>query len=302
MDDTLFFKVLMDKNKDLMEIGSKKKYIFMVPLAKYITPNMLIRTFYDNHIFFVCEYDDKMYINLNGRVIQLINNLFESFLGFKKKMTFNVIDRCDREVGNFYIDVIYIDNVIDETVYNQNANNPPNVPKKEMLKRYNNKDDYVKYFNNLMKAQDDLKEIEPVLFDLLDKLQNNYILMKNHVATYSKYFQELGSDFRTYLYNKLQKFKTDENFNLIVYELCESLVFNKIYQHLYLNIKQFTADDETDIKVKMNISKADFSFTIYKVESIYNECKFKTAISELKKITSFTTPFEKMVLLSYLIN
>ena len=31
---------------------------------------------------------------------------------------------------------------------------------------------------------------------LIDKLQNNYILIKNHTTTYSRFFKELGQEFR----------------------------------------------------------------------------------------------------------
>jgi hypothetical protein len=48
-----------------------------------------------------------------------------------------------------------------------------------------------------MKKNEDLRDIENTLNDLVEKLQNNYILIKNHVATYAKYFQELSIDFRS---------------------------------------------------------------------------------------------------------
>lgn len=292
MED-LFFKILNDKHKDLIEIAAKKKYMFLVPQAKYIIPNMLTRSFYDNHTFYQCEFDDKMYVNLNGRVLEIKNNQFLTFLGFKKPLKFNVVDESIREISNSYVKVLYIDNVIDELTYNQSGQSTV-ITKKEIIKKYNNKDDYVKYFNNLIKVHDDLKEIEPSLNELIEKLQNNYILIKNHVHTFSKYFQELGGGFRMYLFDKLSKYKTDE-YNLIIYELTESLVFNKMYQFLYLNIKQFNVDEETELKIKMNNMKSDFSFSIYKLDTIFNECKFKSAINEIKRLPNFGTPFEKLV-------
>lgn len=170
----------------------------MVPQAKYITPNMLNRPFFDNHVFFQCEYDEKILINLNGRVIQSNNNQFQTYLGFKKLMTFNVIDEGQREVSNNYVKVVYIDNVIDETVYNQNnVVTGGSIPKRDVLKRFTTKDEYLTYFQTLCKKNEELREIEPTLNDMIEKLQNNYILIKNHVMTYSKYFQELGTNFRT---------------------------------------------------------------------------------------------------------
>jgi hypothetical protein len=171
----------------------------MVPPSKYITTNMLIRTFYDNHCFFQCEYDDKMMINLNGKVIQSNNNQFQTFLGFKKPMMFNVVDEGMREVGtNSYVKVVYIDNVIDESAYNQTSIvSNANTAKREVLKRYSNKEEYITNLQSLMRKHEDLKEIDVNLNELVEKLQNNYILIKNHVFTYAKYFQELGTDFKS---------------------------------------------------------------------------------------------------------
>lgn len=294
MDDTLFFKILNEKHKDLLEAASKKKYTFMVPPAKNIAPNMLIRTFFDNHTFFHCEYDEKMQISLNGRVLQFNNNQFTTFLGYKRIMTFNVLDESMREVSNNYIKVIYIDNVIDETTYNVTSSHG-NFPKKEVLKKCSNMEDYIKYFTNLSKLNADLQEIDSTLDTLIKKLLNNYILIKNHVNTYSKYFQESCSDFKQFLSTKLNKYKIDDSFNLIIYELCESLIFNKMYQFLFMNIKQFNSDEETEFKAKINNMRNDFSFSLYKLDVIFNECKFKTAIAEIKKLSNYNSPFEKYV-------
>ena len=87
----------------------------MIPPSKYITLNMLTRPFYDNHIFYNCEYEEKMLINLNGKVIQSNNNQVQTYLSFKRPMIFNVLDEGMREVGNSCVKAVYIDNVIDES-------------------------------------------------------------------------------------------------------------------------------------------------------------------------------------------
>lgn len=294
MDDILFFKILMRKQPDLMEVAIKKRYTFIVPLAKFITPNMLTRSFYDNHTFYQCEYDENMYINLNGKVLELSENRFVSFLGFKKMMLFNIIDASSREVDQGIVKVVYADNVIDESVYNQGSHSA-SISKKEIIKRFSSREEYVKYFSNLTKIHDELREIQVMLTELVEKLQNNYILMKNHVYTYSKYFQELGCDFRNEVSNRLTKYKLDDEFNFIIYELTESLVFSKIGQYLYFNIKQFKSDEETDLKTKLKNLQTEFNFTTYKLDHIFNKCKFKNAINEFRKISNFSTPFEKLV-------
>jgi len=54
----------------------------MVPPSKCITSNMLNRNFYDNHTFFQSEYDSRMYVNMNGRVLELKQETkFQTYLG-----------------------------------------------------------------------------------------------------------------------------------------------------------------------------------------------------------------------------
>ena len=298
-DDALFFKVLTEKNKDLLEMAIKKKYTFMVPSAKFIAPNMLTRAFYDNHIFYECEYDPKYQINLNGKVIEIRNNQFYTYLGFKKQMTFNSIEESFKEIQNSLLKIIYIDNVVDETVYNQNSSAATSAPKKEILKKLNTREEYLKFFNNLLKTNEELKELDISLKELINRLENNYILIKNHVHTYYKYFQELVSDFKAYLMQKLLKFKIDENFETIIHELTESLVFNRMHSFIYLNLKQFNVNEEAELKNKMNSLKSEFTFAIFKLDNIYNECKFKNAIAEIRKISNLMAPFEKLVRICY---
>jgi hypothetical protein len=205
MDDNAFFKILNEKHRDLLETckyipnpAQRKKYSIMVPPSKYITTNMLTRSFYDNHIFFQCEYDDKMMINLNGKVIQSNNNQFQTFLGFKKSMMFNVLEEYQKEFQyGIWVKCVFIDNVIEESAYNQNNVTVGSISKREVLKKYQNKDEYLGCLQVLTKKHDDLREIDGVLNDLTEKLQNNYILIKNHVLTYAKYFQEQSIEFRT---------------------------------------------------------------------------------------------------------
>jgi hypothetical protein len=94
---------------------------------------------------------------------------------------------------------------------------------------------------------------------------------------------------------KLQKFKNDDSYNLVINELTESLIFTKINQFLYDNIQQFNIDDEAELKNKINTVKSDFSYTHYKLDPTFNDCKFKTAIAEMKKISNVIAPFEKLV-------
>jgi len=97
------------------------------------------------------------------------------------------------------------------------------------------------------------------------------------------------------LLNKLQKYKLDDNFPLVIYELCESLVFDKLFSFLHLNISRFNNDEELIFKNKIQNYKNEFSFQSFGLDSLFNNCKFKGAISEFKKIATVATPFEKLV-------
>lgn len=95
--------------------------------------------------------------------------------------------------------------------------------------------------------------------------------------------------------SRLIKFKVDDGFNLIIYELAESLIFNKIYPFIYFNIKNFNFEEETKLKNTFNEAKKDFTFTTYNVDSILYSCKFNLALQELRKLPFLSAPFEKLV-------
>lgn len=64
-----------------------------------------------------------------------------------------------------------------------------------------------------------------------------------------------------------------------------------------MNIKKFNYEEEQQIKLKLNQAKNEFTFSSLKVDPLYNQLKFTTAINELKRLCYLTTPNEKLVLL-----
>ena len=98
----------------------------------------------------------------------------------------------------------------------------------------------------------------------------------------------------------MSKYKSDDSFNTIIFELAESLIFNKIYSYLFNNLKSFNSEDESSLKQKFNSFKNEFSFSSYQVDQMFNLCKFKASIEELNKLPYCFTTFEKMV--SYSLN
>src|SRR5215213_9970334 len=92
MMEELFFKVFFETQGDLLLLILKKKYFLLVPPSKCVSSSMLTKQFYENHLFYQSEYDDKTYINLQGKVLELNNNTFQTHLGFRRSMYFNVND------------------------------------------------------------------------------------------------------------------------------------------------------------------------------------------------------------------
>lgn len=138
---------------------------------------------------------------MNGKAIELSStNHFQTYLGFKKNMTFNVIEQVKMELLSDVASIVYIDNVIDENYYTQTNTSDSLSSKKDIIKRCSSKDEYITTFGNLVRKNEDLKEIDIMLADLCDKLQNNYIFIKNHTATFSRFFKELGQEFRQVIY------------------------------------------------------------------------------------------------------
>ena len=82
--DELFFKILTEKHKELVETIKNKKFFLLVPPAKSIMQNYLTRYFYESHLFFQCEFEEKNYVDLHGKVLELNNNTFSTYMGKNK--------------------------------------------------------------------------------------------------------------------------------------------------------------------------------------------------------------------------
>ena len=138
--ELLFFKILSETQSDLLLLMQKKKYNLLVPPSKCISQTMLTKQFYENHLFYQCDYDERTYINLNAKVLEFNNNTFQTHLGFKKMMYFNVLDQNIMESFT-NVQVIHIDNIIDENMYQTVISSTTSIYKKEMLRRCSSKEE-----------------------------------------------------------------------------------------------------------------------------------------------------------------
>ena len=132
--DELFFKLLLETQGDLLLLIMKRKYYLLVPPTKCISSNMLTTPFYENHVFYQSDYDDRTYINLQGKVLELNNNTFQTHLGYRRMMYFNIIDESIMEnIPN--VQITHIDNIIDESMYQTVISSSASIYKKEMLRK-----------------------------------------------------------------------------------------------------------------------------------------------------------------------
>ena len=304
MDDKMYFKIFSESFQNLVKVSVKKQYKCLVPPAKYITQNMFILSFYENHIFFQCDYDPSLFISLSGKVIQQnpSEEYFQTYIGYKKHMRFNVLGKSYRELPFTGVDspptiaAINIDNVIDENCYN-----PPNTSMKEstikrdVLTRYETKEEYLNFYKQLLNNQD-YKEVDNYLTSTIKRMMNDYILIKNHIQTYLMYFLEGFIPIKETLTQKLEKFRNDELYLYIILELSESIIFDKMYPFLIKSLKSFFKEEEAIFKSKNK--SMDFNFVNYKLNPALNDCKFPNAIKEFNNFSKYTTPFEKIKVIS----
>ena len=55
---------------ELIKKMEEKKYILLIPKKKLITDSsILTKRLYYNHIYYLDKYNEHLYINLNGRVL-----------------------------------------------------------------------------------------------------------------------------------------------------------------------------------------------------------------------------------------
>lgn len=199
-ENRLYFKILEEKHSDLLKVAFKKKYQFLAPSNKYISHTMLNKVFYENHIFFQSDYDPTLFVSLSGKVLQqnLSEIYFQSYIGFKKYMKFNVIGEGMREINvhgvssSCTIKVTNIDNVIDETCYNPPSNAlKESMIKKDILVRYDKKEEYIQFYKSAVKSNNyEFREVEVLLNESCKRIINDYILIKRYLLTFSRYFKE----------------------------------------------------------------------------------------------------------------
>ena len=291
--EDLFLSTLAKNFPDIYEIARKKKYKLLVPLKRCIIETMLNRNFYDNHIYAVSKYDENMYVNLNGRVLKLDNQKFTSFLGWKKDMEFAIKEEfiIDQELS-----CILIDNVCDDANYNRATISVKDSSNKgNYIKRYTNMEDYIKnYTVNTFNDNDFEKAYESYDY-ATDILRNNKVFMKYHEDEYAVYFNQEIRMIQENFKMALSKWKPNVSVDLIVAELVDSLVFNKMYDFIFDSLVEFHKEEEEEMKAKMKEFPEKYEISSMQLDKAYRSCKFEKAVNLLKEISNKKNVFEKLV-------
>ena len=280
---------------ELIKKMEEKKYILLIPKKKLITDSsILTKRLYYNHIYYLDKYNEHLYINLNGRVLNYDHPKLTTYLGWPKDMVLTVLDSYNSSSNILCYE---IDNICDEIHYRMGQS----ISKDNQLKRFNTQKEYLHYYNNFMTINENYKKSVERLKKFTHEMRYNYILIKGQEEKYSKIFRERTLKLINRIRDNLSNPKDE---NMIVYdissELVDSLIFNEIFDFLFEKLQNFYENEEIKLKKILieNLSKYELDIlNIQDEDKIYNSCKFLNAIKKLDDIGLYTTVFEKVKVL-----
>lgn len=294
MQSDPFLDTLKITFKDLYTTIKKKNYIILCPPKKYVTESMLTETFYVNHICYISKYNESMYVNLNGRVLQYQHPKLKSYLGWKKTMEFTIKEESRDSEG---VTMYMIDNVCDDTNYNITTFSNKDVKTNTGgIKRCNTAKEYIEYYRTVESINEDYKSAVEDLDLCIKILRNNYVFMRGQEQFYIMSLCEEVRPIQDKIKTALSKSKPDENLlNTVVTELSDSLIYTKLYDFIMGNLIEFYKNEETEIKKKMKELPNKFELSTLGVDSCYKDLKFEKAIEKISDITKYKNIFEKVV-------
>ena len=293
-ENSVFLKNLHNNYNEIEKLIEKNKYILLLPRKILIEESLLTKKFYFNHIYYIDKYNERLYINLNGKVLKYDRPKFSTYLGWTKDMSFTVIDSFNLTTVN--ISCLQLDNVCDESHYIDN--NPKN-KQESQLKKFENFQDYLRFYKNFEKMNDNYKKIISRLEKFVKEMQKNYIFMKGQENKYSRIFMQRAINLINKMAEILKNPKDDANLVFtIASELVDSLIFDKLYSYIFPKIVEFNANKEKKFHEKLQKNLNKYEIESLKLDPVFNNCKFLPAIEKLDSITKLSTVFEKINLLT----
>lgn len=294
--EDIFISTLSKQYPDLYSNAIKKKYKVLVPHKNLIFDSMLNRNFYDNHIFSVCKYDPNSYVNLCGKTLVLDHQKFITSLGFKKVLEFKIKEEFMTDQG---LSCIVIDNICDENKYNKQNTSTKDSTKNKNYPRYPSMKQYIENYNfrNYPECERAFETFELVT----DLLRNNVIFMKGHEDEFSNIFDKNMKFIEEQFKISINDSKNNSPVDLIVDELVDSLVFNKLYDYIFGSLVKFYEEEEKLMINKIKEFPNRYEISSMQVDKAYKDCKFEKAIVLLKELTNKRCIFEKLVYYLYII-
>lgn len=277
---------------ELIKKMEEKKYILLIPKKKLITDSsILTKRLYYNHIYYLDKYNEHLYINLNGRVLNYDHPKLTTYLGWPKDMVLTVLDSYNSSSNILCYE---IDNICDEIHYRMGQS----ISKDNQLKRFNTQKEYLHYYNNFMTINENYKKSVERLNKFTNEMRYNYILIKGQEEKYSKIFRDRTLKLINRIKDNLSNPKDE---NMLVYdisaELVDSLIFNEIYNYLFEKLQKFNETDEKEIRKILDEKPERYEWEGLKIEEIFKSCKFLNAIKKLDDISLYSTVFEKVKVL-----
>ena len=304
-ESSTFIGRLKTNFPELIELIEKNDYVILEPKKKLIDKANTTKVFYCNHIYYKSSYDDRLYINLNGKVLKYEHPKFTTYLGWKKNMVLTIKDSSKVLNG---IQCFQLDNVCDEVNYTEAKTSVS----KSQLQKKKSLEEYRVYNKTLLETNSVYATVfEEKFKKFIKEMKNNYMFMKGYEEGYSKIFNykkyKLIKKFIELLGNKVENY--NENFNIIS-ELVDSLVFDEVtarecdpkfpglYVYLFENcLVKFYQEEEKKIKKYLKENPSKYDWEGMDVDKVYYSCKFESAIHILENISSKKTVFEKKLVL-----
>ena len=304
-ESSTFIGRLKTNFPELIELIEKNDYVILEPKKKLIDKANTTKVFYCNHIYYKSSYDDRLYINLNGKVLKYEHPKFITYLGWKKNMVLTIKDSSKVLNG---VQCFQLDNVCDEVNYTEAKTSAI----KSQLQKKKTLEEYRAYNKTLLETNSVYATVfEEKFKKFIKEMKNNYMFMKGYEESYSKIFNykkyKLIKKFIELLGNKVENY--NDNFNIIS-ELVDSLVFDEVtarecdpkfpglYAYLFENcLAKFYEEDEKKIIKYLKDNPSKYDWEGMEVDKIYYNCKFEGAIHILENISVKKTVFEKKLVL-----
>ena len=269
----------------LLKNQNEKGLIFFGPnKLMYSKDSLNEQSFYYNHIFKKSEFDPNLYTNFYGKVLKSIKEKsFVTYIGWKEKMTINVIEQNTNEDGLFFFqtDGTCIEELSKAAVYSDKKSLP--------LKHCKTSSEYINYYSQFNNEENKgfqrlLNSIESFLFTI----NNNFLLVKGFEKEFSKI-----------LLDKINKFVSAfeiifRDKSSISKEYIDSYIITKIHDKIMEKFDSFYFEEKNELKTKIDENIYKFGIIELNLDNSLLKCDFEETFNIIRNLKNYKTIFEKI--------